>query len=207
MNQNLQALLDQLSPEERQGAILKVRVPKDTPIRTRTPQALRDEVRQVIAARAVGEALAKARKQAGLKAKDVAAALEVSAPRVAQVESFEANMTLSTLLEHAQAVGCEVEIVLRPLDPKLPLVRASKLQQGSRSTQGTRSRSYPMPSRSSHVGTGRVVSKNAAMMPVAKPAAKAAAKPAYKAAAKPGVKAAYRPSVKAAVKPTGKKSK
>ncbi len=125
MNQNLQALLDQLSPEERQGATLKVRVPKDTPIRTRTPQAMLGEVRQVIAARAVGEALAKARKQAGLKAKDVAAALEVSAPRVAQVESFEANLTLSTLLEHAQAVGCEVEIVLRPHDPKLPLVMAA----------------------------------------------------------------------------------
>jgi ribosome-binding protein aMBF1 (putative translation factor) len=125
MNQNLQALLDQLSPEERQGAILEVRVPKNTPIRTRTPQAMRDEVRQVIAARAVGEALAKARKQAGLKAKDVAVALEISAPRVAQVESLESNLTLSTLLEHAQAVGCEVEIVLRPHDPKLPLVTAA----------------------------------------------------------------------------------
>jgi predicted XRE-type DNA-binding protein len=124
MSDKLQTLLDQLTPEERNGAILSVRVPKGTVIRTRSPRAMREEVRDVIATRAVGEALAKARKQAGLKAKDVAAMLEVSAPRVAQIESLEANLTLSTLLEHAAATGCEVEIVLRPRDPSLPLVTA-----------------------------------------------------------------------------------
>lgn len=117
MRQNLQALLDQLSPEERQGATLKVRVPKDTPIRTRTPQTLQNEVRQVIAARAVGEALAKARKQAGLKAKDVAAALEVSAPRVAQVESLEANLTLMYYF----VKDSHKPIMLAPQVNKLPL--------------------------------------------------------------------------------------
>jgi ribosome-binding protein aMBF1 (putative translation factor) len=124
MSDKLQSLLDQLTPEERNGAIFSVRIPKGTVIRTRSPRAMREAVRDVIATRAVGEALAKARKQAGLKAKDVATMLEVSAPRVAQIESLDANLTLSTLLEHAAAIGCEVEIVLRPRDPSLPLVTA-----------------------------------------------------------------------------------
>lgn len=122
MKKKLQALLEQLSPEERQGATLQVRLPVDIPIQTRTPQVIREEVRQVIATRAVGEALAKARKQAKLKAKDVALALSISTPRVAQVESLEANLTLKTILDHAAAVGYEVEIVLRPQDPKLQQV-------------------------------------------------------------------------------------
>jgi ribosome-binding protein aMBF1 (putative translation factor) len=124
VNKELQNLLDQLTPEERAGKTLKVRVPKGTLIPSRTPRALHDEVRAVIAAKAVGEALAQARKQAGLRAKDVAGMLEVSAPRVAQVESSEANLTLSTLMEYASAADCEVEIVLRPRDPNLPLVTA-----------------------------------------------------------------------------------
>jgi predicted XRE-type DNA-binding protein len=127
MNAELQALLDELTPEERAGKPLKVRVPKNTLLPSRSPGAIHNEVRAVIAARAVGDALARARKQAGLRAKDIAATLEISAPRVAQVESLEANLTLSTLLDHAQAAGCEVEIVLRPRDPHLPLVTAPLL--------------------------------------------------------------------------------
>jgi len=123
--EHLQNLLEQLLPEERQGQTLKVRLPADTSIRSRSPRAIGETVRETVTAQAVGEALARARKQAGLKAKEVAQTLEVSGPRVAQVESSDSNLTLSTLLEHAQAVGCEVEIVLRPRDPKLPLVMTS----------------------------------------------------------------------------------
>lgn len=52
MNQNLSALLEHLTPAERQGAILEVQLPEDTPIQTRTPQAMLDDVRKVLAARA-----------------------------------------------------------------------------------------------------------------------------------------------------------
>ena len=124
-NQHLQNLLEQLSPEERQGEILKIQLPADTVLHSRSPGKIHEAVRETVTARAVGEALARARKQAGLKAKEVAFSLDVSGPRVAQVESSSSNLTLSTLLEHAQAVDCEVEIVLRPRDPKLPLVMTS----------------------------------------------------------------------------------
>ncbi len=52
MNQNLPALLERLTPVERQGAILEVQLPKDTPIQTRTPQAMLEELREGLAARA-----------------------------------------------------------------------------------------------------------------------------------------------------------
>lgn len=120
----LEQLLAQLSPEEKAGKILRVKVPKGTVLRTRSPQAMLEEVRGAIATKALGEALVRARKQAGLKAKDVAEQLEVSAPRIAQVESDGANLTLGALVEYAQAVGCEVEVVLRPRDSKLPVVTA-----------------------------------------------------------------------------------
>jgi hypothetical protein len=52
MNQNLPALLERLTPAEREGAILEVQLLEDTPIHTRTPQVMLDEVRKVLAARA-----------------------------------------------------------------------------------------------------------------------------------------------------------
>ena len=118
----LQKLLEQLTPEERNGAILEVALPPGTKLKSRSTREIRAVVREAVVAKAVSEALAKARKQAGLKAKDVAQNLNISAPRVSQLESLESNPTLSTLLQHAHAVGCEVEIILRPRDPKLPLV-------------------------------------------------------------------------------------
>lgn len=124
MSKRLKELMARLTPEERGGAILEVELPERTLLPTGSVQEMLGEIRQTLAARAVGEALTRARKQAGLRAKDIASRLEVSAPRVAQVESNEANMTLATLLEHAQASGCEVEIVLRPHDRHLPLITA-----------------------------------------------------------------------------------
>jgi predicted XRE-type DNA-binding protein len=78
--------------------------------------------RPAVATSALAEALTRVRKQAGLRAKDIAAQLEVSAPRIAQVESEGSNITLATLLKYAEAAGCEVEIRLRPHDPSLPTV-------------------------------------------------------------------------------------
>lgn len=118
-------LMSRLTPQERAGAIAEIELPAGMPIPRRPPQAMLGEVREALAVRAIGEALARARKQAGLQAKELAVKLEVSAPRVAQVEASDANLTLATVLEHAQASGCEVEIVLRPHDPKLPLITAS----------------------------------------------------------------------------------
>ena len=55
MNQNLPDLLERLTPAERQGAILEVQLPEDTPIHTRTPQAMLEQVRQAVAARVLAQ--------------------------------------------------------------------------------------------------------------------------------------------------------
>ena len=138
MSERLKELMARLTPEERNGAILEIELPEGTPIPGRSPQEMLGEVRQALAARAIGEALAKARQQAGLRAKDIAHLLDVSAPRVAQVESDEANITLSTLLEHAQASGCEVEIVLRPHDRHLPVITTPLMGLSRTSTRKIR---------------------------------------------------------------------
>jgi hypothetical protein len=52
INQNLPTLLERLTPAERQGAILEVQLLEDTPIQTRTPQAMLEEVRKVLAVQA-----------------------------------------------------------------------------------------------------------------------------------------------------------
>jgi predicted XRE-type DNA-binding protein len=139
VNRDIHALLESLTPEERTGKTLKVRVPQGTPTPSRPARALGDEAQAVVATRAVGEALSRARKQAGLKAKDVAAALKVSAPRIAQIESLESNPTLLSVVEHASAVGYEVEIVLRPRNPKLALVVAPLSATGKATARKQRS--------------------------------------------------------------------
>jgi transcriptional regulator with XRE-family HTH domain len=141
VSKRLDELMARLTPEERNGAILEVEVPEGTPLSGGSPRKMLGVVREALAVRAVGDALARARQQAGLRAKDIAERLDVSGPRVAQVESSEANLTLATLLEHAQASGCEVEIVLRPHDPALPLIIASLMgvaKTSSRKTRATR---------------------------------------------------------------------
>ena len=138
MNKRLKELMVRLTPEEQNGAILEVEIPEGIDLPNQTPPEILGEVRQALATRAVGEALARARQQAGLRAKDIANRLDVSAPRVAQVESSESNMTLATLLEHAQASGCEVEIVLRPHDRHLPLITAPLMGLKKTSTRKTR---------------------------------------------------------------------
>jgi transcriptional regulator with XRE-family HTH domain len=140
MSKRLQELLNRLTPAERAGEVLEIQVPDGTRVPGRAPEQILSEVRATLTTKAIGEALIQARKQAGLKAKDMAGALEISPPRVTQIESSGVNLTLATVLEHANASGCEVEIVLRPRDPKLPLITASlaTLKKSSRRTQATR---------------------------------------------------------------------
>jgi transcriptional regulator with XRE-family HTH domain len=155
VNKRLNTLMARLTQEERNGAILEVDIPDATPLPNASAQTMLGVVREALTVRAVGEALARARQQAGLRAKDIAERLEVSGPRVAQVESNEANLTLATLLEHAQASGCEVEIVLRPHDPSLPLITAPLLSMG----RSTRRRGPAEPVKRSAGSKSKPVSK------------------------------------------------
>jgi transcriptional regulator with XRE-family HTH domain len=124
MTKRLQELLHRLTPAERAGQTLEVEVPLGVRLPRRTPNQMLLEVQDTLTTKSIGEALTQARKQAGLKAKDMAQSLDVSPPRIAQIESEGANLTLATVLEHAHASDCEVELVLRPRNPKLPSVTA-----------------------------------------------------------------------------------
>jgi transcriptional regulator with XRE-family HTH domain len=61
---------------------------------------------------AIHQALTTARRQAGLKAKDIAKNMNISAARVAQIETKPSNLTLETLIQYANAADYQVEIVL-----------------------------------------------------------------------------------------------
>jgi ribosome-binding protein aMBF1 (putative translation factor) len=110
----LETLMAQLTPEEQSGAMLAVKVPKGTlkKLKTCAPKEILAEVQNAIVTQAIHEALTEARRQAGLKAKDIAKTMEISAARVAQIESKASNLTLETLIQYANAADYGVEIVL-----------------------------------------------------------------------------------------------
>jgi DNA-binding XRE family transcriptional regulator len=121
----LEQLLAQLSPTEKNGAILEIQVPKGTLQETRSPTAILEATREAVFSNAINQALKQIRQQAGLRSKDMAKALKVSPARVTQIESINNNITLETLVQHAQAANCEVEIILRPKDKNLPEIRTA----------------------------------------------------------------------------------
>jgi ribosome-binding protein aMBF1 (putative translation factor) len=112
--EELETLLTQLTPAEKAGAILSVRVPTGTTkkLKTRSPKEISREVQNALIAQAIHEALTTARKEAGLKAKDIARTMNISAARVAQIEAKPSNLTLETLIQYANAADYQVEIIL-----------------------------------------------------------------------------------------------
>jgi predicted XRE-type DNA-binding protein len=110
----LQAMLAQLTDDERNGAILSIDLPADTLIQSYTASETANTLQTIITAKAIGAALAQARKQAGLRAKDIATSLGISPAQVTQIENQDNNFDIKTIVEHAQASGYDVELVLRP---------------------------------------------------------------------------------------------
>jgi DNA-binding XRE family transcriptional regulator len=121
----LEQLLATLSPEEKNGAILELDLSNTALPVGRSPKTMLKQTREIILSNAISQALKQIRQQAGLRSKDMAKVLQVSAARVTQIEAQNSNLTLETLLQHAQAANCDVEIVLRPKDKNLPEVRTA----------------------------------------------------------------------------------
>ena len=121
----LEQLLATLEPAEKNGDILALSLPKGTLPTGRSPKVILEETRAIIVSNAISQALKQIRRQAGLRGKDIAKSLNVSAARVTQIESQNSNLTLETLMQHAQAANCEVEIILRPKNKNLPEVRTA----------------------------------------------------------------------------------
>jgi predicted XRE-type DNA-binding protein len=110
----LQAMLAQLTNDERSGAILSIDLPAGTLIQSYTASETANTLQTIIATKAIGTALAQARKQAGLRAKDIATSLSISPAQVAQIENQDNDFDIKTIVEHAQASGYDVELVLHP---------------------------------------------------------------------------------------------
>jgi transcriptional regulator with XRE-family HTH domain len=69
-------------------------------------------------AHSLGELLAKARRKKGVSAAHHAKTLGVTRSQVYQNELPSANLELASLLRHAEALGYDVEVVLRPKQGK-----------------------------------------------------------------------------------------
>ena len=76
---------------------------------------LRGLVEEELKALRVGVQIAKLRQQTGMSQTELAARTGMSAPNISRIENSPSqNMTLGTLVRLAKALGCDVEISLRP---------------------------------------------------------------------------------------------
>lgn len=80
-----------------------------------------EEWARLVVARLVASELIRYRSQHGLSQRALAAELEVSQPRIVELESGEKSPTLDTLVKIAAATGCEFAIDIAPMGatPKL----------------------------------------------------------------------------------------
>jgi ribosome-binding protein aMBF1 (putative translation factor) len=95
--------------------------PAQGPLEEWTPAQLEAAVKEMVAAKSVGELLAEARKQSSMTMTEVAEKMHVTKGRVNQLEHPEANLEVATVARMAQAMGYKMTITLEPetLDKKL----------------------------------------------------------------------------------------
>ncbi|WP_075831027.1 hypothetical protein [Deinococcus marmoris] len=86
-----------------------------------TPDQLAGAVQSAIATQAAGEALHQARRQRELSLRQAGAASGRSAPRVKAIEGTDLDIHLGTVVEHAQALGYEVKLVLTAVTGGRPI--------------------------------------------------------------------------------------
>jgi transcriptional regulator with XRE-family HTH domain len=73
-----------------------------------------------LAARRVGAEIRRARQQAGLTQGEVAERLDSSAPYISNVEAGRVNLTLGQLARVADALGCDMEVMLPRIEFPVP---------------------------------------------------------------------------------------
>jgi transcriptional regulator with XRE-family HTH domain len=75
-----------------------------------------------LAARRVGAEIRRARQGAGLTQDEVAQRLDSSAPYISNVEAGRVNLTLGQLARIADALGCDFEVTLPPIEFAVPAI-------------------------------------------------------------------------------------
>lgn len=89
-----------------------------------TARALNLLASGIVATQAAGSALFQARQQRQMSMRQAGQASGRSAPRVKAIEDTGTDITLSTIVEHAQALGYTTQLVLTPLDGNGPAILA-----------------------------------------------------------------------------------
>jgi DNA-binding XRE family transcriptional regulator len=72
------------------------------------------DVQEALVAETVAHALKLARQQTHMSAKELAEKRHLTKGRLSQLENGSVNPTMGTLAEHADALGCDVTVVLTP---------------------------------------------------------------------------------------------
>ncbi len=112
MNKRIKAMLATFTDEEIKTGLLKSQ--NKPQIQTITPDELERTVKAEILARSAGALLRKARETRGKSLSQLGNELGISKGRVHQREQISANLEMKTILEQAEALEYEVELVLKP---------------------------------------------------------------------------------------------
>lgn len=89
-----------------------------------TPQQLQSLVTNMISTQAAGAALYQARQQREWSLRQAGEASGRSAPRIKAIEDTGTDINLGTVVEHAQALGYRVQLVLTPMDHRAATIQA-----------------------------------------------------------------------------------
>ncbi|MEY4530485.1 MAG: hypothetical protein RLZZ156_1206 [Deinococcota bacterium] len=112
MNPRIKAMLETFTAEEIRTGILENKQNKT--VLTTTPTELERTFKAELLARNAGTLLRQAREARGKSLSKLGLELGISKGRVHQREQASANLEIKTILEQADALEYEVELVLRP---------------------------------------------------------------------------------------------
>ncbi len=112
MNPRIKAMLETFTAEEIRTGILENKQNKT--VETITPTELERTFKAELLARDAGTLLRQARETRGKSLSKLGLELGISKGRVHQREQASANLEIKTILEQADALEYEVELVLRP---------------------------------------------------------------------------------------------
>ena len=112
MNRRIKAMLETFTTEEIRTGLLEAK--QNRVIQTTTPEELERTFKAELLARSAGALLRQARENRGKSLSKLGQELGISKGRVHQREQKDANLEIKTILEQAEALEYEVELVLKP---------------------------------------------------------------------------------------------
>lgn len=112
MNSHIKAMLETFTSEEITTGILEPK--QNQSPQTSTPAELERTFKAAVLARNAGTLLRAARETRGKSLSQLGLELGISKGRVHQREQAKANLEIKTILEQAEALEYEVELVFKP---------------------------------------------------------------------------------------------